>query len=387
MEELSQPVSARVSIDLELDEIGPERVIHYHDPAIGLRAVLVIDVAGLGASAGGVRAAGDLSVREVARLARAMSYKFAMLELPVGGAKAGIWVAHDDPARPRILEAFVSAIRPLAESGRYLPGADLGTSAEDFASLRGDAGAIHRMGREQAGGAPLEEQLTGFGVVVAARTACLQRDRSLCGATVALEGFGKVGTGAARAFAREGAIVQAVSTVHGAIHDPKGLDLDELLALREKLGDRLVDAYPRGERIARDALFELPVDVLVPGARPDAIHGKNVEKLRARLIVPAANIPYAEGMAERLHARGVVALPDFVTNAGGVLSGIAALRGLSAEESFALVEEKIAAGVRTLFEAMRGDGGPYRVATGLAHEGVLACKRAAAAGRDDPGGS
>ncbi|MFQ5668114.1 MAG: Glu/Leu/Phe/Val dehydrogenase [Candidatus Binatia bacterium] len=353
---------------VDCDEIGPERIFHYYNAAVGLRAVLVIDVASFGVSAGGVRAAPDLSVREIARLARAMSYKFTLLDLPCGGAKAGIWLAPRDPARHAIVAAFLEAIRPLTAAHAYLPGADLGTSAEDFAGLEAEAGAIHRMGRESADGLPLEEQLTGFGVVVAAKTACQLSGRSLVGSSVAIEGFGKVGAGAARFFRREGARVVAVSTIHGAIFDPAGLDVDELLEMRRKVGDALVNEHPRAQHLSREALFELPVDVLVPGARPDVINDKNVKKIRAGLIVPAANIPYANDAPRQLHDRGVTALPDFVTNTGGVLSGAAALQNLAAAESFALVEQKIDSLVRAVFSAGSHGGGPYEAAAALARE-------------------
>src|SRR5262249_22239665 len=137
----------------------------------------------------------------------------------------------------------------------------------------------------------------------------------LRGARVALEGFGKVGSGAAKFFAREGARVVALSTVRGAIHAPEGLDVGALLALRSEHGDvEALERYASGDagvaRIAASELYGVPADILVPGARPDAIHAGNVEGVTAALVAPAANIPYGEGMVRRLHARGCTALPD-----------------------------------------------------------------------------
>ena len=103
------------------DEIGPERIYHYYSAAARLRAVVVIDTLRFGICGGGVRLAADLNLVEVIRLARAMSYKFALLELPCGGAKAGIWLDPSDAERTSVVAAFVDAVRPLVTAGGLLP--------------------------------------------------------------------------------------------------------------------------------------------------------------------------------------------------------------------------------------------------------------------------
>jgi glutamate dehydrogenase/leucine dehydrogenase len=132
--------------EIPLDEIGPERIIHVYEPKSGLRAVVVIDTTRFGLTAGGVRMAADLSLSEMARLARAMTYKFAMLELPCGGAKAGIWLHPAAPSRPTVMQAFLDAIAPLVESRQYMAGADMGTSAADFAPLYAASGRQSSLG-------------------------------------------------------------------------------------------------------------------------------------------------------------------------------------------------------------------------------------------------
>ena len=134
---------------------------------------------------------------------------------------------------------------------------------------------------------------------------------------IAIEGFGKVGAGSARACADAGARVVAVSTIEGALADPAGLDVDDLLALRERHGDGLVEHAPVPAQ-PRETLFSVECDVLVPGARPHVIAPESVGELRCAAVVPAANVPYAPGAADALAARGILALPDFVTNAGGI---------------------------------------------------------------------
>lgn len=338
------------------DDLGPRRVMHFHDPASRLLAVVVIDTMWGGPTGGGVRMAPDLTLGEVARLGRAMTYKFALLGLPIGGAKAGIWLDPADPGRDEVVAAFSAAIRPLREAGAFIPGPDMGTSGADFPSpLRSEVA--------------LDERLTGYGLVVAARTAVELRGGSLEGRRVAIEGFGKVGAAAAKFFADEGALVVAVSTVRATVHDPSGLDVDAMIDLRREHGDGGVERTPRAKLLPREALFTLDADVLVPGARPDAIHAGNVHDLRASVIVPGSNAPYAIGTLETLAARGIVALPDFVSNAGGVLAMIAAPRGLQGDGALAMVRAAIEANVRRIDERARRTGAHlYDAAIALARE-------------------
>jgi glutamate dehydrogenase (NAD(P)+) len=355
------------------DEIGPQRVFHYYEPAARLRAMLVIDTTRFGLSAGGVRMAPDLTMAEMVRLARAMSYKFVMLDLPCGGAKAGIWFDPVDPARAAVVQAFLTAIRPVIEARAYMPGADMGTTAGDFAAVYPDTESARNLADDTFEGLPLEEQVTGYGVVIAARSAYEFAGRMLRGARVAIEGFGKVGLGAAKFFAREEAVVVAVSTINGTMYDPGGLDVARLVDLRRAYGDAALDHYAGGQRLPREALLTLPVDILVPGARPDAVHRGNVDAIAASLVVPAANIPYAPGTIARLHARGIVAIPDFVANAGGVLLGLVGLQGGGVDEVFAAVRERIRANVQRVLEAAKQQGcAAHDAAVAFARQRLLA---------------
>jgi glutamate dehydrogenase (NAD(P)+) len=350
---------------VRFDDLGPRRIIHYHDPDVRLRAAVVVDTVLAGPSGGGVRLASDLTLREIARLARAMTYKYALLGLPIGGAKAGIWLNPEDADRDAVLAAFREAIRPLVDTGAFVPGPDMGTCAGDFPTLfpelQGD------------GAAGLDEELTGFGVVVAARTACELLGRQLAESTVAIEGFGKVGTGAAKYFTREGAKLVAVSTVRAAIHDPRGLDVDALVALRAEGGDEAIERLPGVRVLPREALFALPADILVPGARPDAIHRGNASAIQARLIVPGSNLPYEEGILDALAALDVVALPDFVTNAGGVLATICAAQNARGDAGLEIVRGIIDGNVRrVLLRSQELRVPPVAAAIAIAREQLAA---------------
>ena len=282
---------------------------------------VVFDLPGAPLSAGGTRLAPDVSVAEVAVLARSMTYKFAALGERVGGAKAGV---RGDPAdragKAALMARFCAEVRPLTDAGRFLTGPDMGTAEEDFAPLRERRAAPAAI-RAAVAGVPFEDLLTGYGVAVAAETALGGAAEGWHGHSVAIEGFGKVGGGVAREVTRRGGRVVAVSTVAGCVTDSSGLDIELLLALRRVHGDACVTRYGRPTRPPDQLFTEVNAEVLVPGTRPGVIAGRTAEMLPPsyRVIAPAANAPYTEDGVEVLRRRGILALPDFVCNAGAVI--------------------------------------------------------------------
>ncbi len=286
------------------------RVVELRDERQGLEAFIVVDHDQFPVSAGGTRMLPDVDVHEVARLARAMTWKFAACRAPYAGAKAGIRFAGGD--RAAVLAAYKRALEPYSDV--FLTGPDMGTFPGDF--LDGGEDPVPLWARTHEG-LGMDDLATGHGVKAAAEAGLRHVGRTLDGAAVAIEGFGKVGAGTARACVRAGARLVGVSTVHGLLADGDGLDIEELFALRERHGDRLVEHGPRSAR-PREALFELDCDVLVPGARPDSITRDVAERLRCAVLAPGANIPYGPGAVDVLHRRGIIAVPDFISNSGGV---------------------------------------------------------------------
>ena len=197
----------------------------------------------------------------------------------------------------------------------------------------------------------MDDLATGHGVKAAAEAALAHGGRALTGAAIAIEGFGKVGAGMALASARAGARIVGVSTVDGLLADPDGLDVDELFSLRERFGDGLVAHGPAPVR-PREELFELECDVLVPGARPDSITREVAGRLRCAVVAPGANVPYGPGAVEELHRRGIIAVPDFIANAGGIHLYTSVGEDDSPPEALARIEALIREGVaRTLAAA------------------------------------
>jgi glutamate dehydrogenase (NAD(P)+) len=331
------------------------RVIELRDERVGLEAFVVIDHELFPVSGGGTRMLPDVDVEEVARLARAMTWKFAACRLPFAGAKAGVRFADGD--RAAVLTAYKRALEPYAEV--FLTGPDMGTSAEDF--LPDGDGPLPLWAKTHEG-LGLDDLATGHGVKAAAEAALEHVGGTLAGAAVAVEGFGKVGAGTARACARAGARVVAVSTVEGLVADPEGLDVEELIALRGRHGDAFVSHAGRPVR-PREELFELECEVLVPGARPDSVTAGVAEHVRCAVVVPGANVPYGTGALDVLARRRIVAVPDFVSNSGGVHVYESVPQDAEPEEALPVIEQAVGSSVaRLLATADELEIAPYAAA-------------------------
>ena len=325
------------------DELGPEKIVHVYDPVTGMKGVIVVDTTSLGGAAGGTRMLPDITTEEIFWLARAMTHKFAILDIPIGGSKAGIWA---DPgmrgaSREAGLKAFGSAVKSLIDSGVTL-GPDMGTDAADVFTIYEGAGIPSRysgLALQEKDGEPLEDHATGYGVVVAARAACEFAGIELKGTAVGIEGFGKVGGGVARYMDEAGAKVVAISTIYGTAYNQGGLNVKKLLAARKKSGDKAVQEYKDAQHTDRGALHFLPVDILVPGARPYVIDKSNARRVQAKIISSIANIPITDEAEEMLFQRGIYSVPDFISNAGGVVLGIVDVLQGTADDVFRALRE------------------------------------------------
>lgn len=355
------------------DEFGPEKIVEVYNPRVGLKGVLVIDNTALGKGKGGIRMTPTVDVVEVFRLARTMTWKNALAELPFGGAKAGIIADVKNLTKDQkkaIVQAFARAIKQLSPS-LYVAGPDVNTTEEDmqwYADANGNwhsctgkpASVCMRLfGKEgEKCGIPHEFGSTGFGVAHATAVAAAHSGLSLSGATVAIEGFGNVGTFAAEHLSELGAKIVAVSDSKGVIYNKDGIDPKRLLDVKESTGS--VVNYKPGKVLPNKEIFELGVDILVPSALPDVITKDNVDKVKAKIVVEAANIPMKEDMEDILHKHGVLVVPDFVANAGGVISSYAEYRGHNPKRMFELVERKIVKNVNAVLKRARKEGAKPR---------------------------
>jgi len=320
------------------DELGPFKLVHIWRPAVGLKAVVAIDNIACGPAVGGVRMAPDVSTEEAFRLARAMTLKNAAAGLPYGGGKSVIFA---DPKMPvgdkeRLIRAFATAIADLTD---YIPGPDMGTDELAIGWIKDETGRALGLPRE-LGGIPLDEiGATGFGLVAAIDVAAKQLGLPLAGARIVVQGFGAVGKHAARFLKEKGAVLVAASDSQGTLADDNGLDVAVLIALKAE--GRPLHDYPGGRKLDGDAVIDVPCDIWIPAARPDVIHAGNVARLATKLVAQGANIPCTLEAEAALADRGVLVLPDFIANAGGVICAAVEYQGGSEGDAFATIDEKI----------------------------------------------
>jgi len=335
------------------DDLGPAKVIEIYEPAVGLKAVVVIDNVAAGPAIGGVRMAPDVSVEECFRLARAMTLKNAAAGLAHGGGKSVIFA---DPAAPpaekeRLVRCFARAIGTLTD---YIPGPDMGTNETAMAWVNDEIGRSVGLPRV-LGGIPLDEiGATGFGLAVALDAAAQSTELRLPGARVVVQGFGSVGRHAARYLAERGTRLVAVSDSAGARVCAEGFDVAALIAHKQAGGN--VDDFAQGEPCSADALLDVPSDIWIPAARPDVLREDNVDRLITKVVAQGANIPATPGAERRMAERGILVIPDFIANAGGVICAAVEYQGGSESLAFATIEERIRANTLEVLSSATREG-------------------------------
>ena len=350
------------------DEFGPAKIIHIYEPAVDLKGILVVDNVAMGPSIGGVRIAPDVSVDECFRLARAMTFKNASAGLPHGGGKMVIF---GDPKMPkdRKQQLIRAAAASLRNEESYIFGPDMGTNEECMAWVRDEIGRSVGLPRE-LGGIPLDEiGATGWGLLHATEVGLHYQNSTLTDATVAIQGFGSVGKHAARFLAERGAKIIAANDSHGTIYNPKGLSVAALFELKE--AGNSVAEFSDGERLERDEIIDIECDIWIPAARPDVIHEDNAHRLKTRLIVQGANIPVTQGAEKLLFDNGVLCIPDFIANAGGVICAAMEYHGATASAASQTISEKVTRNTEKVLEiAQKQNIQPREAAMQMATERI-----------------
>ncbi|OGM89431.1 hypothetical protein A3J77_01995 [Candidatus Wolfebacteria bacterium RBG_13_41_7] len=335
------------------DKFGPELIIKVYDPKIGMEGVLIVDNTALGLGKGGIRMTPDVSEGEVFRLARTMTWKNALADIPFGGAKAGIKFSGNDLEKKKeFVQSFARAIKPLLIK-KYVAGPDVNTGEKEmkwFVEAVGNPRAATgkpadmcfkskgKSGGEKCG-LPHEYGSTGFGVAKATKAVAEFLGLDMKNLKVAIDGYGNVGSFAFKFLKEMGTKITAVSDMYGTIFCEKGLSAVKLDKL--KVNRKSVANCAEGKKMEREAVFGLPVDVLIPASVTDVINEKNRDLVKAKIIVEGANIPMSEETEEYLKKKGILILPDFIANAGGVISSYAEYRGYNPKRMFEMVERKI----------------------------------------------
>ncbi len=316
---LKTPVkSVIVSIPIQMDD-GSIQVFE------GYR-VIHNDI--LGPSKGGIRYAPDVNLDEVKALAAWMTWKCAVVDIPFGGAKGGVTC---DPRKltqqqlEKITRRYTANMLDVFGPDRDIPAPDVNTNEQTMAWIL-DTYSMHMKSTQPGvvtgkplvlGGSKGRREATGRGVMHAALRGMGKLGIDPKGATVAVEGFGNVGSISAESLVQQGSKVIAISDMSAAYYNKNGINIDEAVKYSES-HNYLLDGYTGAEKITHEQLLTLECDVLVPAAREDRITKRNAHNVSAKLIVEGANGPTTAGADPILDAKGILVVPDILANAGGV---------------------------------------------------------------------
>lgn len=282
-----------------------------------------------GPSKGGIRYHPEVNLGEVAALAMWMTWKCALADLPYGGAKGGVAVAPKKLSRAelqRLTRRYAAEIFPLIGPDKDVPAPDVGTDSQIMAWIMdtysqqvGFAVPGVVTGKPLSiGGSLGREEATGRGVVYVTLEALRHLKVDIRDTTVAIQGFGNVGSHTARIMHESGAKVVAVSDVHGGIYDQHGLDIPKLLLKYRHDGHSLTDTK-LGDRLTNDELLQLTCTVLVPAALSEQITGRNAAKLHCKVLCEGANGPTTLEADRIVQDKGIFVIPDILANSGGVI--------------------------------------------------------------------
>ena len=315
---LREPVrETKVSIPIVMDDGHIEVFVGYR----------VLHNIARGPGKGGIRFDKNVSLDEVRALAAWMTWKCAVVNIPFGGAKGGVICDPSTLSRgelERITRRYTAEIMDLIGPEKDVPAPDMGTNPQTMAWIM-DTYSMHARHTVTSvvtgkpltlGGSRGRVEATGRGLMLIAREAAPLRGLTLAGSRVVVQGFGNVGSIAARMCHEAGAHVIAVSDINGGIHREGGLDLPAVVAHYEK--KRTFEGVEGVTRLGNDQLLELDCDILIPAANENQIRGRNAGDVRAKIIVEGANGPTTQRADEILNEKGVLVVPDILANAGGV---------------------------------------------------------------------
>ncbi len=339
---------------------NPELVSRFSRTVNGFDGYFVLDSSLFGPSCGGVRLSEDIDENEIRLLAHNMTMKNVFAGIIGGGAKLGIKLSPTNPYKREALRNCAITLRPVISSLQYIPSQDMGTTEEDILYMYDCIDAIDLLEGSILSttrvGDSLPQIMTAHGVATALTTAIEYLKWNPPLSTVAIEGFGRVGSCIASELAEQGFTITAVSNKNCMIFHPRGLDIAELYTLRRKYGEKSLEMYALDDKDIElcdpTEIFNVETDILIPAAKIHVINKDNMHQIENRLIVPCANNPIDERVEDYLYDKGIIVVPDFVSNAGGVISGMAHRLGNQIPEIKRIVEEIIYNNLTTILKKM-----------------------------------
>ena len=326
---------------------------------------------------GGIRYHHHVDIDEVRSLATLMTWKTALVDIPYGGGKGGIGINPTDYSKvelERISRKFFRAIDPIIGVNIDIPAPDVNTNAQVMSWFMDEYSQTHGYTPGIVTGKPLElggsegrEAATGRGTAIITREAADKWNIDLKGAKVVVQGFGNVGSYAAKFLHDYGCKIIGVSDISGRLYDPDGFDVEELFDYN--YDHRTIDGYKYGKKITNEELLALECDFLIPAALGSAINEDNVDSLNCKIIIEAANGPVTGEAADKLWKKKIAIIPDILTNAGGVtVSYFEWVQNLQQfkwpeDEINQKLEQKMVAAFNEVYSVKQNKNVPMRIAS------------------------
>ena len=326
---------------------------------------------------GGIRYHHHVDIDEVRSLATLMTWKTALVDIPYGGGKGGIGINPSDYSKvelERISRKFFRAIDPIIGVNIDIPAPDVNTNAQvmswfmdEYSQTHGYTPGIVTGKPIELGGSEGREAATGRGTAIITREAAEKWNIDLKGAKVVVQGFGNVGSYAAKFLHEYGCKIIGVSDISGGLYAPDGFDVEELFDYNYK--HRTIDGYQYGKKITNEELLALECDFLIPAALGSAINEDNVDSLNCKIIIEAANGPVTGEAADKLWKKKIAIIPDILTNAGGVtVSYFEWVQNLQQfkwpeDEINQKLEQKMVAAFNEVFSVKQNKNVPMRIAS------------------------
>lgn len=319
----------------------PFEVESFHeirDDSIGLKGYLVIGSRINGLTCGGLRIHDAVSPQELKDHAKVMELKQTFLSLPRGGARAGIVAPYglSEHSKQGLMNRFAELVHEELIDRRWLVAIDIGTNIDLVHNMYKHVGVEIPKPSKSIANAGL---FTAMGVIAAIRYCLGTQDKQISGRTFAIEGMGNVGSNLAKLLSESGGVITAASNVETALYNPEGLDIEEMMSLRQS--DSPVVVHRRTQIMTPPELLELPVDVLCPCATDSTIHSGNVSRLNTEIICAGANNPVTFAALQYLHDKDILYLPDFITNSGGALGNMTKFAGLGKNALDTILDGKV----------------------------------------------
>jgi len=291
----------------------PLFTLEFQEPDHGLEGFVCIHSLGRTGSIGGLRWAEDISRQEIEEIARTMAYKYAFFGIPTGGARAGIKISSVAGDREEIIRAVARRLEPLVRKGIWSPWTDMNFSSSDLVTFYAALGMKCIPNARE-----ISAYRTAVSVISAIRGWVRHRNARPEDIRILMEGFGTVADYLCSFLEEEGFQMVGISNSRGAVANPSGLDMKRIMAEKKEKGSRWILSEGPWERIFRDDLLSMDADLLIPGARAHSISEENAGSLQVEAIIPIANAPCTSGSLEKLWNRGILYIPDYVANGGGV---------------------------------------------------------------------